>query len=299
MRAFILCVVFCAAILQNFFSQESVFSDSSFSSNKLQSFTNARLLEKGKWSYITNNYLYTQTEYHYLYSVQGLLDNRGNYFASLNSWSYGIGERFNLGVEVEVKGVRINDLGDSPFEVFSSKCTDSCRWAVSSLGPTLKWKPFSNLDRFAIQTSFFIPVVPNLEGTKDRIYVSSDSYISITHFMYDFMPANHTQFFIQLSPWIYFNRYAHQNGWGRVSLPVNFFMYQFLNERLSSMLELEFWPNLGKPLIQTHFTELGIGFRYQLIKNKLELNASYTKFILGKNAGAGTTYNLILRVVNF
>ncbi len=46
----------------------------------------------------------------------------------------------------------------------------------------------------------------------------------------------------------------------------------------------------------SYFNQTGIGAKYLLLQN-LELEGLITKFLFGKNSGAGTTFNLGIRII--
>ena len=61
-------------------------------------------------------------------------------------------------------------------------------------------------------------------------------------------------------------------------------------------LQNQFWPSIGSEGLPSYFVQEGLGVKYQLFKG-VELESSYTMFVIGKDTGAGQTFNLGVRIL--
>lgn len=59
-----------------------------------------------------------------------------------------------------------------------------------------------------------------------------------------------------------------------------------------------YWPNFGENGLVYWFRQEGFGAKYKIIKGKLEVESSYTKFTMGIGQSAGATYNFGLRFIH-
>jgi len=268
--------------------------------NSTQDFTPSVLYTKGQWEYKFFNNLYSQTKGYDVNGNKVKYNNRGSYFSSINQVLFGVNSRLNLGIDFWVKSVRIDDTTSSPFNLLSFESGPNSRTALSNIGPKLKFQPFKKLIHLSVQTTFLIPIAKDQEGKNNgKPYLSDDSYISITQIFYDQAIGKKFQLFFQLAPWVYIKKDAVPNT-NRVSVssPADIFLSYFPTKRLTLYIQQEFWPNFGAKGIASWFRQEGIGAKYQIIKEKLETEASYTRFSMGQNAGAGATYNFGLRFIH-
>ncbi len=265
-----------------------------------QEFTPSVLYTKGQWEFKHFNNLYSQTQGFDKEGNKVQFNNRGSYFSSINQVLFGVNSRFNVGVDFWIKSVRIDDTSSSPFSTLRFQSGSQTRTALSSIGPKVKFQPFKKLSHLSIQSTFLIPIAKDQEGLSNgRPFLSQDSYISITQVFYDQAIGKKIQLFFSLSPWIYIaeNKIPDKNRVS-VSSPLDIFVSYLPNERLTFYMQQGFWPNYGEKMVASWFRQEGLGAKYQLIKGKLEVEASYTKFTMGKYQGAGATYNFGLRFIH-
>jgi len=83
-----------------------------------------------------------------------------------------------------------------------------------------------------------------------------------------------------------------------VSSPAGIFFSYFPTKRLTFYVQQEFWPNFGNNGISSWFRQEGLGMKVQVINGILEAEASYTRFTMGANTGAGQTINFGLRLIH-
>ncbi len=272
-------------------------NDQDAPAKSLQSFTQSTLLDRGGWEYKFFNATYTQTSGYSDIGVLGDLNERSNFFSSIHQFTYGINPKINVGFDFWYKASRNNGINDSPFEVLKFTNDSISRSGITGIGPKVKFIPFNKLGHLAVQSTFLFPTQENMESRGlNTTYLSNDAYLWITQIMYDFMIGSNFQIFTQVSPWVYFAADPASSSF--VSTPVSAFLSYFATPRITVYLQAEYWPNLGNdPIISSYFVQNGVGLKYQIIPNFLEVEASTTKFILGKSVGAGSTYNLGFRLI--
>lgn len=265
-----------------------------------QDYTPSVLYTKGQWEYKFFNNLYSQTKGFDANGNKVRYTNRGSYFSSINQVLVGVNSRFNAGIDFWIKSVRIDDTASSPFQLLTFENNTNSRTALSYIGPKLKIQPFKRLSHLSFQTTFLFPTAKDQEGkTNGKPYLSADSYISITQLFYDQAIGKKFQLFFQIAPWIYIKQKAATNKERyNVSSPIDVFLSFFPTKRLTIYFQEEFWPNYSDTGIGSWFRQEGIGVKFQLIKGKLEAETSYTRFSMGKSAGAGATYNLGIRFIH-
>jgi hypothetical protein len=100
-----------------------------------------------------------------------------------------------------------------------------------------------------------------------------------------------------LSPWVYIKKKTVANRTS-LSSPLDIFVSYFPTDRFTLYAQQGYWPNYGENGIASWFSQQGLGTKYQIIKGKLEIESSYTKFTMGRNQGAGSTYNFGLRFIH-
>lgn len=265
-----------------------------------QEFTPSVLYTKGQWEYKHFNNLYSQTKGYNKEGNTVKFNNRGSYFSSINQVLFGVNSRFNVGLDFWIKSVRIDETSSSPFSTLSFQNSPNTRTALSSIGPKLKFQPFKKLSHLSIQTTFLIPIAKDQEGAfNGRPFLSQDSYISITQLFYDQAIGKKLQLFFSLSPWVYIKQTPIVNT-NRISVssPLDIFVSYFPTDRITLYMQQGFWPNYAQNSIASWFRQEGIGAKYQIIKGKLEVESSYTKFTMGKDQGAGATYNFGIRFIH-
>jgi hypothetical protein len=263
----------------------------------LQSYTPSVLLGKGEWEYKFFNNLYTQISGFDSEGNKINYHSRSNYFSSINQFLIGVNPRLNIGGDIWIKSVRIDTEKSSPFALLKFEKSPLTRTAISGIGPKIKIAPFRKLSHLSIQSTFLIPIAKDQEGTiNGRPYLSADRYYLITQFFYDKSIGTKFQLFFQLAPWISMNKKFESKS-TNVSTPVDVFFSWFPTTRTTVYVQNEFWPSYSKTGISSWFRQEGIGMKFQIIPGLLESELLYTRFSMGKNSGAGQTFNLGLRII--
>jgi hypothetical protein len=216
-------------------------------SNNTQEYTPSVLYKKGQWEYKFFNNLYTQTKGYDNDGNKINYTNRGNYFTSINQFLFGVNSKINVGADVWINSVRVNDsIAASPFNVLKFESSPNTRTEIGYIGPKIKIIPFKKWSHLSFQTTFLIPIASDMEGKKNgKPFLSRDSYISITQIFYDYSISSKFQLFFQFSPWIYIAKEKPLDGSERiaVSSPTSLFFSYFPSERLTFYVQQEFWPN--------------------------------------------------------
>ncbi len=263
----------------------------------LQSYTPSVLFHKGEFELKLFNNLYTQTSYFDDGSNLTETNTRSNYFTGLVSFLYGINSDVNLGLELWLKSARTDTKNSSPFSVFNFSNSPNSRTVVSHIGPKVKFYPFpvsGFLGEVTLQTTLLFPVVTGLEGSANSPFVEYDSYILLNQFFYDKHFAEDYSLFLEFDTWIRINR--NFNGNNLFDFPIKAFLSYYPTEKLSFYGMHEISTRFYNGGVAYYF-HIGGGIKYQLF-DFLELEGLITKFYLGKNSGAGSTFNLGLRFIN-
>lgn len=162
--------------------QSSEEVDQTFSSN-IQVYTPSKLLAKGQWDIKWFNNLYTQ--------IREVNENgkqtrfaRQNFFTSSLDLFTGVSNlnRVNLGIVLEY---RVNTTRGQPFsEVFTLKNNPDKRSGLTSIAPAIKFTPFSQWEKFSIQTALSFPLL-NKER-ENEVFLDQKRYTWQNRFFYDY-----------------------------------------------------------------------------------------------------------------
>lgn len=272
-------------------------ASAAFSQENLQSYTPSILFDNGEWEFKSFQNVYWQTKEFDGAGAKTVStgDGRQLWATSINQFLYGINSQINVGVDVWVKYVNYENGG-----------LDT-RTAVTAIGPKIKIAPFKNLKRLSIQSSLLFPAANDLESRNDNSspFLETDKTLWLTQFFYDKQISDEFQLFFQQAFWANFvgNSYA-ENSFLQTQTSV-FFSY-FPNSRWTFYAMSEFFPThydasdgeQTAKAFNTYFVQSGLGAKFQLIPNKVEIEALYTDFWLGSDGGgAGQTLNLGLRLI--
>ncbi len=277
-----------------------IVSFSASAQENLQSYTPSILFSKGAWEFKSFQNLYTQTKKFGASSLKKVPKGVGRetYFTSINQFLYGINDKINVGFDVWVKNVN-NERGDY-----------TSRTAISGFGPKIKIAPFDGIKRLSIQSSVLFPLADDLEGRapdaeKSFLFLEPDRTLWLTQFFYDKPLNDQWQLFFQQAFWYNFVRDSYREN-NYLSTQTSVFLSYFPTSRVTFYAMSEFFPthynsDLGaqeSEAFYTYFAQSGLGAKYQLIPNMIELELLYTNFWMGSEGeGAGQTFNLGLRFI--
>lgn len=263
----------------------------------LQAYTPSQLLKEGQWEVKVFNNLYTDNASFNAEGVSAENSRRQSYFTSFIQAQFGTKSRFNFGVDFQLKSVRLHESpSSSPLELFQFENGTNGRTALSYIGPKIKLAPFKKLSGFSIQTTLFIPVANDQQGSmNNRPWLSHDGYQWWVQMFYDQKITTDLRAFFEVDAFTSIDRKFDANNTSLLT-PAKAFLSYFATGQLTFYGMGEFGPNWGEGGISSYYTQAGLGGKYQIVPG-VEIEALYTNFPLGKNSGAGNTFNIGLRIL--
>ncbi|MBL4663593.1 MAG: hypothetical protein JKY22_08580 [Flavobacteriaceae bacterium] len=269
----------------------------------IQTLTPSKLISKGQYDIKWFNNLYTQTES----TFSDGKEPRQTFFTSTLEGYTGISDnnRVNVGLILEFRSNVVANR--NALDVFSFDGEDgTARSGLTSIAPSVKFVPFSSVNNFSIQSSFFIPLVDN--EVENGVFLDQKGFTWQNRFFYDYtFSGNDFQLFAELSSEFHFGDEASFNDNGiqtegsfannSLSLTPGVFISYFPSSKFTILALVQHSQriDLGNEFEQD-FTAVGGGAKYQLT-DELNIEALYTNFVRGNNTGLGETFNIGLRVV--
>jgi len=254
----------------------------------LQNVTPSSIMKKGQVEIKLFNNLYTQQAFFNSSSEKQELGFRENYFTSTNYFLIGVNSWLNVGGEVWINAVNRNT---NPVQK---------RTEIGYIAPKIKLAPFNSLERFSITSTLLIPVAPDMQGGGDptQPFLAFDNTIWISQLYYDQQLGKDWQVFFELSGWMYFKKQKVEESDSFFRLPAKAIISYFPTSRVTLYALTELMTQFGQEnFVDSYFLQIGPGVKYQLVPGKLEIEGLYTNFLAGKNQGAGSTFNIGLRII--
>lgn len=271
------------------------------SARNLQNYTPAVVLKPGQFSYRFWNLLYTQKAVYANDGVKFRSIQRVTYFTSQHHFRYGINKNLTVGAEVWLKSVRVDLPQNSPLQVYRFTGSDSIRTALAYAGPGIRWSPNPDKKRLSVSSRFLVPLTANLESQNIiQPFLAEDHFWWMNELYYDAEIADRLYTFVQAGAWLSLPKSSSiQNNIIRV--PVRGMLSYFTSPVFSANLQVGFALNnqLESPKSSGYWGDLGIGIRWQIVPQAIELRADYQKYVIGKNQGAGETFNFGIRWIRF
>lgn len=243
--------------------------------------------QKGVEAKLFNN-LYTQQTG----PGDGTLDARASYFTSFLSFLYGVNDRFNAGFDARFRGVRIDNLPSSPFELFSFEDGEHTRYGVTTIGPKVRIAPFTKLPKFSIQSAFWFPIGDQLTGTNNDPFIDWDGASWWTQFFNDFSIGNNFALFTEVD---FFIEDLGKDRTNRISTPVTGIFSYFPIEGGTLYVLGGYSPYWQENY--DYFVQAGVGAKYQF-NPQFEIELLYTYFTNGDLQfleGKASTFNIGFR----
>ncbi len=293
---FFVCILLITNVLGCFSARAQADLDSNFN---IQAYTPSVLLREEQWELKVFLNLYTQTQF-FEGTEQTDLNERQNFLTVINQLTLGIAPRVNVGLEMWINATHLDEKDSSPLKTYAFSNGERSRTALSYFGPRLRIAPVRKWERFSIQSTFLFPVGDQLSGNEEKpdVFVADDRYVWINQFLYDQALGSQFQVFTQLGIWWTINRDAdNPRNFRRLDLPLSVFLSYFPSDRWTIFVQNEFWSRLNQNESFSYFMQPGVGVKFQLIPGMIELESSYTNFVLGKNEGAGSTFNIGARLI--
>ncbi len=262
--------------------------------SNLQSYTPSILFDKGDWEFKSFQNVYTQTKS--FDSDGGKVENtagRQTWYTSINQFLYGLSSKVNIGADVWLKNANYEQSGIAS------------RTSIVGFGPKIKIAPFRNLQRLSIQSTLLFPLSSDLEGRPGRneVFLHNDGSLWLNQIFYDLPLSNQFQLFMQQAFWYQLvdNSFRDNNY---LQTQTSLFFSWFPNQRWTLYGMSEYFPTHYNDALQkgegffSYFVQSGLGTKYQLIPNLVELEFLYTNFWKGSEGqGAGATVNFGVRVI--
>lgn len=264
-------------------------STTSFSQElNLQRITPSAIMKEGQVEIKIFNNLYTQQAFFNGTSEKTEIGFRENYFTSANYFLIGVNSWLNVGGEVWINSVKRNT---DPVQK---------RTELAYIAPKIKVAPFKALERFSLTSTFLIAVAKDMQGGGDpnEPFLAFDNNVWVNQLFYDQQLGENWQVFFELSGWMYFKKKKVEESSNFFRMPAKAIISYFPSNKITLYAISELMTQFGQTnFVESYYVQMGPGIKYQVLPGKIELEGLYTKFLAGKNQGAGATYNLGLRVI--
>jgi len=267
----------------------------SFGQSNLQNYTPSILFDRGDWEFKTFQNLYLQSKS--FDSGGGKVDDGFNqyFFTSLNQFLYGVNDQINVGFDVWIK----SSNSYATFDSFDSST------GVSGFGPKIKIAPFKDIPRLSIQSTYLFNPLDDPEGAEGtRYFLEWDANLWLNQIFFDLPLNEKSQLFFQQAFWYRFTKDGSSVENNFLETQTSIFYSYFPTTRWTVYAMSEYFPrhyDLGNEQAEaffSYFVQSGLGVKYQLIPQLIELEALYTNFWNGSEGqGAGETINLGIRVI--
>ncbi len=261
--------------------------------DNLRAYTPSTLLNRGEIEIKQFNNLYTQTAFFNDSGIKKAQNSRSTFYTGINEILYGISPNVNLGVDVFVKSVRFDEEATSAFAVLNFSNDGNSRTALSQLAPKVKFHPFPQKSTLAVQSTLLLPIAKNLDGSTN----GQSPFLDVDGVQW------WTQFFVDqtLKPkWLAYYEAGlvirFSSPFEDFFTPLKAIYNYYMTDRWTVYFPLEITPFWSGAKWTAFYGQLGLGGKYQL-SSFVEIELLFTKFIIGKNQGAGQTFNLGWRVV--
>ena len=266
-------------------------------SQNVQDYTPSVLINKGQTEFKLFNSLYTQTQY---FNEEGSkLDagGRSTFFTTIAEYNYGLSSNVSLGGELWFRSVYAGSSESSITNVLGFTNSSKSRTGVNLAGMKIKWNPVKKWKRFSLQTGLLFSVISDPQSEElDRPFLDNNRHLWITKFLYDKKVSEKFQVFIQVSSWMSIDKNLEGEN-TNLAVPVDLFLSYFPSKKITIYLQNQLWLTIGDDGLSSYFLQEGLGLKFQLFKG-VELETSYTSFVIGESAGAGQTYNFGVRILH-
>lgn len=263
-----------------------------------QELTPSFVLDSGVFEGKVFGQLYTQREAFGNSGERSELSRRSSFFTGIGQFLYGIKPGLNVGIETWGHSVKVDDGESSPFHFLEAGPGSGRRTTLSYLGPRVKFAPGQEWTNTSLEVAFMFPIAPDLEAReRDDPFTADDRYSLILKGFYDKELTPELRVFVRAMPWLSIDR-SSREGESYLSSPLSVFLSYIPKERFTLYTQSEWWPTYGvDPLISSSFFQQGIGAKYMLIRDRLEAELLYSRFLFGKNVGAGQSLGLGCRLL--
>jgi hypothetical protein len=268
-----------------------------FEEKNVQAYTPSILLKKGQSEFKLFNSLYTQTQFFNEDGEKQDGGGRSTFFTSIAEYNYGLSPRVSIGGEMWFRSTYVGATNSSATNVLTFSNSSKSRTGINLAGMKIKFNPIKKWTRFSVQSGLLISVITDPQSEDlDRPFLDNNRHLWITKFLYDKKISEKFQVFTQLATWVSIDKnLSNENT--NVAIPLDLFLSYFPTKKITVYLQNQIWPTIGEKGISSYFVQEGLGLKYQLFKG-VELETSYTLFVIGDNSGAGQTFNLGIRILH-
>lgn len=268
------------------------------STQNLLNYTPAVVLKPQQFSYRFWNLLYTQKALYANDGVKFMTRERITFFTSQHQFQYGVSKRLNLEADVWLKSVRVDLPKNSPLQVYRFTSTDSARTALAYAGAGVRWRPSKKNQRLSIGSKFLVPIAQNLES-QDLVqpFLSEDHFWWINTIYYDHYVGDNLYALFETGAWISIPKSISALS-PMTRFPFRGKLSYFASQVISAHIQAGFTLTT-QDQSNGYWGDLGIGLRWQVAPGVLELIGEYQKYVIGKNQGAGETFNFGIRWIKF
>jgi hypothetical protein len=263
----------------------------------IQDYTPSLLINKGQTEFKLFNSIYTQSQFFNPENEKLDAGGRSNFFTSIIEYNYGLSSNLTIGGEVWYRAVSNGSSNSSPTSVLAFTNSSKSRTGINLAGFKIKFNPIKKWEKLSVQSGLLFSVISDPQSKKlDRPFLDNNRHLWITKLLYDKKLSSKFQIFTQISTWVSIDKNLEDENTG-LATPVDLFISYFPSKKITIYLQNQFWPSLGSDGLSSYFLQEGLGLKYQLAKG-VELESSYTAFVIGKDTGAGKTFNLGLRILH-
>ena len=179
---------------------------------------------------------------------------------------------------------------------------------ITGFGPKIKIAPIRSLPRLSLQSTVLFNFVDQPEGNFENSiqFLETDATLWLNQIFFDLPLNEKSQLFFQQAFWYRFvadGSFAANNF---LQTQTSVFYSYFPTSRWTIYGMTEYFPTHynsddaveSASAFFSYFIQSGVGLKYHLIPNLIELEALYTNFWNGSEGqGAGETINLGIRVI--
>ena len=128
-------------------------------------------------------------------------------------------------------------------------------------------------------------------------FLAEDHFWWANTLYYDTPIADNLYTFFRAGAWVSIPKGSSEQA-ALIRFPFRGMLSYFTSKVLSVNLQAGFTLN-NQSQMNGYWGDLGLGFRWQIAPGVLELQGEYQKYVIGKNQGAGETFNFGLRWIRF
>lgn len=226
--------------------------------------------------------LYTQTEF---FDEDGNRTDQGarsTWYTGTASLRWGWREGWNPGIELTVRHVK--DRTRLPD--FDS------RSGLTAVTPNLQLLPSARVPSVTVRTGLRIPLRSDLEGDAREPFLDFEDPAWTLQLLHDRIVGPGLRLYLEAGSFL---RIAGDDS--QLTTPLKAIVNLEPGERWTLYVPLEVSPDWWGDGGGDYFTQAGIGGKLRPADGSAEVEVLWTAFPMGRNAGAGQTFNLGVRFV--